>query len=328
VSGNGKGNTMLVAGNRVETAVSSFGNVRISDLTIINSQLGLSRTNGLKIDRSHRAGVLVQLHDLAIHVSGAAEGVAVLRGESVEILDSEITAVGADTIGMSNLNPGPPNLFTRVTLERSHVSAEKAFHEEYGGFGASLRLIDSRVFGRIFFDHEGSPLEIIGTEIVGNVSAVNDFVRVIITGSSIKGHVGASSNPGGPSSVAITNTNVEGNVGASSTTIIDGLTVHGQLALQRSSARVLRSHIDNSASTEPALFIQSSNVQLDRTFVQGTQAVVAGIGPPSISEGRLEASSSVLAGPVSGSAGSVLSCTETYGADYELLSATCQPQAP
>ena len=40
VSGNGKGDTMLVADNGVEPAVSSFGNVRISDLTIVNSQPG------------------------------------------------------------------------------------------------------------------------------------------------------------------------------------------------------------------------------------------------------------------------------------------------
>ena len=47
VSGNGKGDTMLVADNGVETAVSSLGNVRISDLTIVNSQPGGSRTIGL-----------------------------------------------------------------------------------------------------------------------------------------------------------------------------------------------------------------------------------------------------------------------------------------
>ena len=53
VSGNGKGNTMLVADNGVETAVSSLGNVRFSDLTIVNSQAGGGRTTGLNIQRSH-----------------------------------------------------------------------------------------------------------------------------------------------------------------------------------------------------------------------------------------------------------------------------------
>ena len=89
----------------------------------------------------------------------------------------------------------------------------------------------------------------------------------------------------------------------------------------------VRSYIDNSASTAPALFIRSSNVQLDQTFVQGTQAVVVDRELGS-RQGQLEASSSVLAGAVSGSAGAVLSCADTYGADYELLNATCQPQTP
>ena len=46
VAGAGKGATMLVADNGVETAVSSFGNVRVSDLTIVNSQAGGARTTG------------------------------------------------------------------------------------------------------------------------------------------------------------------------------------------------------------------------------------------------------------------------------------------
>ena len=56
VSGNGKGDTMLVADNGVETAVSSFGSVRISDLTIVNSQPGGGRTTG--IDASGPCGSL------------------------------------------------------------------------------------------------------------------------------------------------------------------------------------------------------------------------------------------------------------------------------
>ena len=56
VSGNGKGDTMLVADNGVETAVTSLGNVRFSDLTIVNSQAGGARTTGLKIEDSRRGG--------------------------------------------------------------------------------------------------------------------------------------------------------------------------------------------------------------------------------------------------------------------------------
>ena len=63
VSGNGKGDTMLVADNGVETAVSSTGNVRISDLTIVNSQPGLARTTGL--NRTARSPcTVVQLDDV------------------------------------------------------------------------------------------------------------------------------------------------------------------------------------------------------------------------------------------------------------------------
>ena len=92
VSGNGKGDTMLVADNGVETAVSSFGNVRISGLTIVNSQPGGGRTTGLV------ASGTIQLHDAAIHVAGAAQNVAVAKHgvDSLEILDSEITALGQD----------------------------------------------------------------------------------------------------------------------------------------------------------------------------------------------------------------------------------------
>ena len=88
-------------------------------------------------------------------------------------------------------------------------------------------------------------------------------------------------------------------------------------------ASVRGSYLIDSASTAPALSLRgSANVQLEQTFVQGAQALAVE------ANSRLAASSSVLAGPVSGSAGAVLSCTDTYGADYELLSASCQPQVP
>ncbi len=79
-------------------------------------------------------------------------------------------------------------------------------------------------------------------------------------------------------------------------------------------ASVRGSYIINSASTAPALSLRGgANVELEQTFVQGAQALAVE------ANSRLEASSSVLAGPVSGAAGAVLSCTDTYGADYELL---------
>ena len=136
---------------------------------------------------------------MAIHVSGAAQNVALVRGDSVEILDSEITAVGQDSTGISNLGPGPPDLGTHVTLERSLVSAETAIHEEWGGSGTGtvLRMIDSRVFGTVFFNPEFSPLEIVGSEIVGTVTAGNDAVRVTITNSSIKGGVARADTTSG-----------------------------------------------------------------------------------------------------------------------------------
>ena len=87
------------------------------------------------------------------------------------------------------------------------------------------------------------------------------------------------------------------------------------------SANVVRSYI-SSASTAAALSLRSGSVELEQTFVQGALAVAAD------ARSRLQATSSVLAGAVSGSGGAVISCTDTYGADYELLDASCQPQVP
>ncbi len=76
-----------------------------------------------------------------------------------------------------------------------------------------MRLIDSRIFGRIFYDYE-SALDIIGTEIIGNVTAHNDFMDIVIRDSSIKRNVDFSAGGpiGGPSSISITNTSIEGNL--------------------------------------------------------------------------------------------------------------------
>ena len=327
MSGNGKGDAMLVADNGVETAVSSFNSVRISDLTIVNSQPGGARTTGIDV-RTPGGGGLAELHDVAIHVSGAAQNVALVKNLSLEIFDSEITAVGQDTTGIQGLAEINSS---NLTLERSHVSAEMAIHEDFFRFGVTMRLVDSHVSGTVFFEPEASLLEIVGTEIVGDVTAWNDFVRVVIAGSSIKGNVDLTKIGSGGMEIRLTDTNVEGRLVAerSANTEFDGLTVHGEFVLEGVTSSVLRSYIVNSTTTAPALSLGSARVQLEQTFVQGTQALAAGVGGGlSSGESRLEASSSVLVGAVSTSAGSVLSCTDTYGADYELLNATCQPQVP
>ena len=337
VSGNGKGTTMLVADNGVETAVTSFGNVRISDLTIVNSQPGQARAVGLFMGPNNR-DLLVQLHDMAIHVAGAGSAsatcadercsAAVIRNTSVEVLDSEITAVGPAATGFRALVPDVTNT---ATLERSYVAAEVAFHEPQDRPFTLMRLVDSHVFGTIRFNLESGRLEIVGSEIVGIVSANNDGGHVVITDSSIKGSVGvghAFSSPF-PAHLEMTNTNVEGNVGiAGGGGTFDGVRVNGRLGLTNAVASVLGSYIIDSTGTAATLNVLSSAVHLQQTFVEGTQAVVLSSAQGFSSEGRLEASSSVLAGPVSRSANSVLSCIDTYGADYELLSATCQPQTP
>jgi uncharacterized protein YaaW (UPF0174 family) len=66
----------------------------------------------------------------------------------------------------------------------------------------------------------------------------------------------------------------------------------------------------------------AGDIQLEQTFVQGALAVAVDAAS------RLQSSSSVLAGPISASATAVLTCADTYGANYELLNAACLPQAP
>ncbi len=318
VSGNGKGATMLVADNGVETAVSSLGNVRISDLTIINSQAGRARTTGLDTNAANLRAALTELHDVAVHVAGAAQNVAVVEKSSLEILDSEITAVGQEATGISGGHPGVEGMF--VTLERSKVSAETALAEPYGNYG-TVRVVDSHLFGAVRFDRESSLLEIVRSAIVGNVYAQNDYVEVVITDSSIKG-VGLG---GGGYSARVTNTSVGGLSARRIGATFDGLTVLGNLGLAEGGYKVLRSYIINSANAPALSLAEDAGVQLQQTFVEGAQAVAT---PPGVGNRRLEASSSVLAGPVSPAAGATLSCTNTFGADYELLSASCQPQVP
>jgi hypothetical protein len=218
-----------------------------------------------------------------------------------------------------------------LTLERSYVSAEAALDDPDNMANTNIRIVDSGIFGDVLFNEEDNLLEIIRTEVVGSVLASNDGPHVVITDSSIEGpvDVGHEHSSPFPARLEMINTNVEGSVGiAGSRGTFDGVRVNGTLGLTNAVASVLGSYIIDSSVTAATLNVLSSTVHLQQTFVEGTQAVVLGSAQGFSSEGRLEASSSVLAGPVSGSAGSVVSCTDTYGADYELLSPSCQPQAP
>ena len=328
VAGAGKGATMLVADNGVELAVSSFGNVRISDLTIVNSQVGLARATGFHAGGDERHGQQVQLHDLAIHVSGAAQNVAIAKRVNLEILDSDITAVGEDTTAIEHR--GYDENSADVTLERSHLAAKVAFGgEEEGTNAARIYVIDSHVSGSVSLSKEHSRFEAVRSTIVGDVGVSNDGSRISITSSSVTGRVVCAH-------LTITDTDVEGFVGAGSNLPgylsfnFDGLRVHGEVGIlgSGSGGTIVRSHID-SPGTAAALSIRGTggslhptNVRLEHTFVQGAQALAA------VEDSRLQSSSSVLAGPVSADADAVLSCTDTYGADYEFLSASCRPQSP
>ena len=207
---------------------------------------------------------------MAIHVSGAAQNVALVQGVSLEILDSEITAVGQDTTGIQGSQISGPA--SDLTLERSHVSAEMAFDEDFLRMPVShVRLVDSHISGRVFFDPEDSLLEIVGSEIVGNVAACNDGVRVVITGSSIKGDVKAEAHSAAPRQI-MSHRYECGTATCcwrSARPYLHGLSVHGELVLESTTASVLRSYIINSATTAPAISFASARVQLEQTFVQG-----------------------------------------------------------
>jgi hypothetical protein len=196
-----------------------------------------------------------------------------------------------------------------------------------------VRIVDSHVSGNVSFDPEHSLLEILRSGIVGNVTAKNDAAGVVIADSSIKGNVDIGNSMTFSAGVSITNTSVEGRLLAGWRRLsFDGLTVHGELVLEGAGAtepvRILRSYIINAAATGAALQLRSARVQLEQTFVQGMPAVAATKHQIVSFASELAVSSSVLAGHVSGSEGSVLNCTESYGADYELLDASCQPQGP
>jgi hypothetical protein len=102
---------------------------------------------------------------------------------------------------------------------------------------------------------------------------------------------------------------------------LDRVSLHGELTLQLTSASITRSRIVNSKSLAPAISLRSGiGVSLRQTFVSGTLAVAV-----SQNDAGVSAVSSVLAGPLSGG---THTCTDTYGADYELLDGACQPAAP
>ena len=146
-----------------------------------------------------------------------------------------------------------------------------------------------------------------------------------MTDSYIKGHVVVGGELSGHD-LDITDTTVEGYINASfssGTFTFDGLHLLGELWFRQARAQILRSYISTSSSA-PALSLGAVafDIQLEQTFVQGALAVAVDAGS------RLQSSSSVLAGPISASPTAVLTCADTYGADYELLSASCQPQSP
>jgi hypothetical protein len=318
VSGAGKGATMLVADNGVETAVSSIGNGRISDLTIVNSQVGGARAIALNARSSTiQGGEKLELHDIAMHASGAAQNVAISKRVNLEIRNSDITAVGEDAIGISFQDQeGAGGLI----LEQSILAAEAAvaFVESYGYNTASIAITDSRVSGSVRIDNEQIRLEVMRSSIVGEVGTFNDYTFTNVTDSTIVGHLGGLS-------IRATNTTVEGSVSAARSATFDRLTVHGEVTFFGSpgsaGATISNSHI-YSSSTAPALLLRRANVILRQTFVQGAQAVIVG------ERDTLQSSSSVLVGPVSADNAAVLTCTDTYGADYEVLTASCQPQPP
>jgi hypothetical protein len=342
VSGNGKGATMLIADDNVETAVVAVGNVRISDLTIVNSKPGGAKTVGVEAYVLTSTAALTQLHDVAIHVSGAATNVGILKRESLEILDSEITAVGQNATGISAALGA--SLPANVTLERSYVSAARGLPSptleippialdeplEQAGGARIIRLFDSHLFGDINFVYNDTPqmeeslLEVIQTEIVGDVRASNRRGRVVITGSSIKGNFSDYGNRViTQNQVLFSDTYLEGDVHLRTLdAVLDTVGIHGLLLIAGQKGSVRSSYI-YSEHAAGAMLIEANVVRMEQTFVQGAPFAV---GVTLLR--RFEAFSSVLVGTVAGHPTAVLSCTDTYGADYDLLDAACQPPQP
>ena len=331
VAGAGKGDTMLVLPDHgAGIAVSSFGNVRISDLTIINSQPGFHRTWGFFADTTPGgAPTLAELQGVAIHVSGASESAGIFKRNALAMLDSEITAAGPDSTGIDTLFhiPASGQGGAGMTLERTRVAAEVALNQPEGT--GEMRVVDSHVFGTVAFNGIGSLLEIAGSKIVGDVTAGNTGLRVAITGSSIKGNVDVSRalSAFGVDQTHIADTRVDGSLtaGGTNNADFDGLTVHGGFELQGLRSVFNRYKVRHSylySTTSTPLRIATSAIDLEQSFVQGGEQRGA-----VFIRGSFHALLSVLAGRVY-SESADLQCTDTYGADYELLTALCQPQPP
>jgi hypothetical protein len=316
VSGAGKGATMLVADNDVETAVSLSSNTRLSGLTIINSQPGGAQTTGVT------ASGKVQLHDAAIHVAGAAQNVAVAKHsvDTLEILDSDITALGEGSKGIITvIRVAGASV---MTLERSRISVSgTALNENESNARFHLRVVDSSIFGYSRFDLSlFSLVEFVRSEVGGDLYGAR-YGSIHITGSHIKGRVTVD----GPR-LEISDSAMEGRIGVVyGGGTFDGLQLLGEISLGPAgvSVTIERSYISSPSTAIPAITLERCDsgtycqtAQLEQTFVSGAQAIEAHGGS------LLQSSSSVLAGRVIGRA----SCTDTYGADYELLNALCQPQ--
>jgi len=252
-----------------------------------------------------------------MHASGAARNEGIIKRVNLEILNSDIIAVGEGAIGISFQNQQSAGL---LALEHSTLAAEAAvtFVESYGYNTARIEITDSHVSGSVRINDEQIRLEVTRSTIVGDVGTFDDYTFTNVADSTIVGHLGGLI-------IDVINTTVEGGVSASRSATFDRLTVHGEVDLSgdlgSANATIRNSHI-YSSSTAPALRLRNANVTLRQTFVQGAQAVIVG------ERDRLQSSSSVLAGPVSADNAAVLTCTDTYGADYELLSPSCRPQAP
>jgi hypothetical protein len=335
VAGAGKGATMLVAANGVETAVASLGNVRLSDLTIVNNQPTRGRT-GITVGLyagppggPSFTGGLAELHDVAIHVAGTAQqNRAVIKDVSLEIKNSEITAVGEQPIGIH----GTIGVADRrdLTLERSRISAQTALDEPWlGEQQVTVRLLDSQLFGAVSFDKQNSMLEILRSTVVGDVTAKNDWTSLVITDSSIKGNV---DTVGTGVSAVVTDTNVEGRVATSGRSSFDGLSLYsvqpptlltpGELVLRPGNVYPITIQRSYTSSEWIAVWAHRRSIQIELSFLEAPWALEF------ISGGSLDISSSVLAGGLTPDIRPVPRCTDTYGADYELLTASCQPQPP
>ena len=202
-----------------------------------------------------------------------------------------------------------------MTLERSRVSASGALGDNDGNL-FHLRVVDSSIFGSNRFDLGlFSLVEFVRSEVVGDLYGVR-YGDIHSTGSHIKGRVTVD----GPR-LDFSDTAVEGSISiVYGGGTFDRLQLLGDIYLGGGDVHITlrRSYISSLINFDPCTGAGCITAQLEQTFVGGAQEIETRAGS------MLQASSSVLAGGVNGRA----SCTDTYGADYELLSALCQPHPP